>query len=315
MATQEIVAPDSQAHVTRAYTQERTNRAPISPRKLAKALGWFSLGLGITEIVAPRALAKVIGARGGTGTTRVMGLREVAAGVGLLSSSRPGPWLWARAAGDAADMAALVGAARYARSRTRLSAAMGAVAGVAVLDYMCAKAFTADLTNTHFTASVMINRSPEECYRYWRDIAKLPTFIDHLKSVTITDATRSHWVTRSPAGDDLEWDAEITEDAPNSTIAWRSAEGSPFPNWGRVRFEPGPGAHGTIVRLLMNYDASAHTAGMLWTSILGADPGLRVRRDLLRFKQLLETGEIATTEGQPAGRRSGANWLDRAVRI
>src|SRR5581483_6890981 len=105
-----------------------------------------------------------------------------------------------------------------------------------------------------------INRSPEDCYKYWRDIAKLPTFIEHLKSVRVTGGNRSHWVSQSPLGDNLEWEAEITEDSVNECIAWRSVEGTGFRNWGRVRFEAAPGGRGTIVRLLMNYDPDSHAA-------------------------------------------------------
>ncbi|HWC97963.1 MAG TPA: SRPBCC family protein [Candidatus Sulfopaludibacter sp.] len=291
----------------------KNGSAGASPMKMAKALGWFSIGLGVTEIVAPGLLSKMIGTRRRSGTMRLMGLREVAAGIGILSSQRPGPWLWARVGGDFVDLAALASA--EPRAKGRLSTAIGAVAGVTVLDAMCAQRFASASSTVHFTASTIINRSPDECYRYWRDITKLPTFIEHLKSVRMTGENRSHWVTQSPVGQDLEWDAEITEDTPGKQISWRSLEGSQFPNWGRVRFEEATGGRGTLVRLLMNYDAAAHPAAPFWIALLGADPGMRVRRDLLRFKQLMETGEIATTEGQPAGRRSSMNWLDRAVKI
>jgi len=314
MATQEWVEPRS---ARGAYARELPERRGenTSPRRLAKALGWFSIGLGVTEIVAPGILARLIGTRKRPNTMRLMGVREVAAGIGILAARRPGPWLWARVAGDAVDLASLASAVGSSRARTRLGATIGAVAGVTALDAICARQLQPTSKGTHFTASMIINKSPEECYRYWHDVTKLPTFIDHLKSVQVTGDRRTHWVSQGPAGEDLEWDAEITEDVPNQVIAWRSVEGSQFPNWGRVRFESAPAGRGTIVRLLMNYDAPWQSSLPLLSGILGSDPAMRVRRDLMRFKQRMETGEVATIEGQPAGRRSGATWMDRVVMV
>ena len=77
---------------------------------VARFLGWFSIALGGTQVVAPRALARVIGLAGHDtqkNVMRVMGMREIATGVGILGESRPMRWLWARVAGDALDMALL----------------------------------------------------------------------------------------------------------------------------------------------------------------------------------------------------------------
>ena len=68
--------------------------------KLAQALGWLSIGLGLAEIAAPRGLAKLIGVTGNRTLLRVLGLREIASGVGILSRRRPVGWLWSRVGGD-----------------------------------------------------------------------------------------------------------------------------------------------------------------------------------------------------------------------
>jgi uncharacterized membrane protein len=322
MAIQGMIETESRSGADSRDTRlERHGARRGIPEKMADALGWFSLGLGLTEIVAPRALAKFIGVPRRPMMMRLMGLREVVTGVGILTTRRPEGWLWARLGGDMIEMAALAGASTSRRAKgKRLTAAMGAVAGVTVLDAICAQQLSARRRgkfwdSVRFTASVLINRSPEECYQYWHDIEKLPTFLDHLKSVRITGEGRSHWVAKGPGGKDISWDAEITEDIPNELIAWRSLGGGDIVTSGRVRFEAAPGNRGTIVRVLMDYQLPARLGGVPVTKLLGRDPGHRVRKDLLRFKQLLETGEIATTEGQPAGRRSGATWLDRTVRI
>lgn len=99
-------------------------------RSLARALGWFSLGLGVVELVAARGLARRVGLPGQAGLVRAYGLREVATGLALLSTRRPAPWMWARVGGDALDMATLA----TGRDRPGRQAAIAAVAGVALLD-------------------------------------------------------------------------------------------------------------------------------------------------------------------------------------
>jgi hypothetical protein len=110
---------------------------------LATFLGLFSIGLGLAEAVAPRAMADRTGVRM-PGLLRAYGLREIAAGVGILASRRPGPWLWARVAGDVLDLATL--AAAYGQStgadRRKAVEAAAAVAGVTALDVACAAAHT-----------------------------------------------------------------------------------------------------------------------------------------------------------------------------
>jgi uncharacterized membrane protein len=319
MATQVITTPSRVSWPDRGtkedFGRDGFHRSDFH-RSMARGLGWFSIALGAAEIVMPRVLSRIIGVRPRPRAMRMMGVREVAAGIGILASRQPGPWLWARAGGDLMDMAALAGADSCPSSGRRI-AAMAAVAGVTVADALCASKLSP--AATHFTASVIVNRSPEECYAYWCDIAKFPQFMRGVKAVQVNGDGRSHWVARGPAGQELEWDAEVTENIPNESIAWRSLDESDsanyLPNSGRVRFEAVPGGRGTIVRLLMHYGAPFNACNPLGSMMPGVDPAQMVRRDLRRFKQIIEAGEIATTEGQPAGRRSGATWLDRAVRV
>ncbi|MBZ8140833.1 hypothetical protein CLD22_13095 [Rubrivivax gelatinosus] len=103
-------------------------------RKLARALGWFSIGLGLVELIAARGLARRVGLPGQAGLVRAYGVRELATGVGLLTASRPQPWMWARVGGDALDLATLAQGLDRRGTRTGAEAAMAAVAGVALLD-------------------------------------------------------------------------------------------------------------------------------------------------------------------------------------
>jgi len=299
----------------------------LNKEKIALGLGWFSIGLGLAEIAAPRGLAKLIGVRGDhSGLLRTLGMREIASGIGILAGRRPAGllqgWMWSRVGGDAMDLALLGAALKSGRSsQGRVVAATAAVAGVTALDLICSlKLGRRDGATTRrgairVTQAVTINRSPEELYRFWRDFQNLSRFMKHLKSVQVTGDRRSHWVAKAPAGRTVEWDAEITEDRPNELIAWRSLEGSDVENMGSVRFERAPGGRGAVVKVHMRYNPPAGVIGAGVAKLLGEAPEWQIKDDLRRFKQVMETGEIITTEGQPAGRASSTSWrYDRAVR-
>jgi len=132
-----MASSDQTPFITSAATARRAHAAG----SLARGLGWFSIGLGLAEILAPRAVARAAGLRARDNTVRLYGLREIAAGVGILASRDPAPWLWARVGGDAIDLASVgIGIGRYNRRLGSAQAALAAVAGVAVIDGACARA-------------------------------------------------------------------------------------------------------------------------------------------------------------------------------
>ncbi len=154
--------------------------------------------------------------------------------------------------------------------------------------------------------SVTINRSPAELYQFWRNLENLPQFMNHLESVKVLDEKRSHWIAKAPAGSTVEWDAEIYNEKEGELIAWRSLEGSQVDNAGSVHFEAAPGGRGSVVRVILKYDPPAGIVGSTLAKLFGEEPGQQIEDDLRRFKQLMEAGETATTEGQPSGRSAGA---------
>lgn len=109
--------------------------------QLARALGWFSIGLGLAQIAAPRAVAQLIGIsadRENQSVLRAVGVREIASGIGILTTSNPAGWVRARVGGDVMDMALLGGALSSDRAeQDRVALAMVAVAGVAAVDMFC----------------------------------------------------------------------------------------------------------------------------------------------------------------------------------
>lgn len=290
--------------------------------RLARGLGWLSIGLGLTEIAAPRALAKLIGINENRTLLRMLGLREIASGFGILSRRRPVGWLWSRVGGDIMDLAVLGTALTSPNAnRRRVAAATAAVTGVTVLDLRASQQLSSSprlqdsAVSVHIKKSITINRPAEELYQFWHEFQNLPQFMNDLESVQITGEKRSHWVAKGPAGKRIEWDAEVTEDQPNELIAWRSLEGSEVENSGSIRFEPARGKPGTVVRVEIEYCPPAGLLGATFAKFLGAEPKQQLHENLHRFRQLMETGEIITTEGQPAGRSQSTSWkYDRAGR-
>ena len=160
---------------------------------------------------------------------------------------------------------------------------------------------------------VTINKSPEELYSFWRDFGNLPKFMNHLESVTASDDTHSHWVAKAPLGRTVAWDAEIINEIPNRLIAWQSLPGADVSSAGSVRFEPALGGRGTEVRVNLDYNPPAGVFGATVAKLFGEEPQIQIAEDLRRFKNLMETGETPTVEGQPVGTRSAKGVaLDKA---
>ena len=140
--------------------------------------------------------------------------------------------------------------------------------------------------------TVTINKPADELYAFWRKLENLPRFMKHLESVEETDETHSHWVAKAPVGTSVSWDAEVIRDNPSELIAWRSTEGSTIPNSGSVRFVSKGGE--TEVKVNLEYQPPGGTVGALFAKLFGEEPQQQINEDLLRFKQLMETGEVTT---------------------
>jgi uncharacterized membrane protein len=142
--------------------------------------------------------------------------------------------------------------------------------------------------------TVTINKPRAELYAYWRDFPKLATFMDNVERIEMLDDRRSHWVVKAPGGNTVEWVAAITDEREGEYIAWASEEGADVPNSGRVDFRDAQGDRGTVVTATILYDPPAGVIGKVIAKMFQREPAIQARRDLRRFKQLMETGEIAT---------------------
>jgi len=270
---------------------------------LARGLGWFSLALGIAQLAAPKRLARLVGVRadGAHGAAiRLVGARELATGIGLLRRRRPAGWAWARVLGDALDLGLL--AAAGSKRRRRVAAAAAAVAGVTVPDVIegtrLSRRSRAPQT---VTKAVTVNKPAQDVYDAWRDLENLPSFMTHLESVVTLDDVRSRWQATGPAGRTIEWEAELVEDRPAELISWRSLPGADVANSGTVRFRDAPGGRGTEVVVELDYAPPGGGAGVTLAKLFGEEPATQLADDLRRFKQVVETGELARSEGVPGG--------------
>ncbi len=109
-------------------------------RAPARLLGWFSIGLGLAELIMPRMIARAAGAPNLPLVTRMHGLREIGVGVGLLMSKDPTPWLWGRVAGDAVDIATVAPGLVTSGTPERTLVSLAVLGGVTYVDLQAAKA-------------------------------------------------------------------------------------------------------------------------------------------------------------------------------
>jgi uncharacterized membrane protein len=136
--------------------------------------------------------------------------------------------------------------------------------------------------------SLTVDGTPEECYRAWRNLESFPRFLSFVDSVRPHGDKRFRWVAHERDGEPIEWDVDLVEDWPGDVMVWRSIPGSDVETVGVVEFEPAHGNRGTVVRLGLQHSKQK----------------LQAKKELHRFKQWFETGEVATTGDQPSGARS-----------
>lgn len=277
--------------------------------RLGVALAWLGIGIGIAELLMPRRVAQTTGLPGRPRLMRAMGVREIVTSTGMLLQPHRSGWRWSRVVGDMLDLSLLAWSSRDHQNR-RLTRMAAVVAGLTALDALAAydsrrqgpmRQDTPGVIRIH--KSVHIQRPVEVCYRFWRNFENFPQFMQHVEAVQAVDATRTHWQVKAPLGQHIDWTAELFSDIPSQQLAWRTLEGSAVEHTGVVRFLPSQNDKSTRLDIEMTYHAPFGKAGVMLAKIFGEEPSQQIDDDLRRFKQLIETGEIATTTGQSAGRR------------
>lgn len=150
---------------------------------------------------------------------------------------------------------------------------------------------TNETHNINIRSTFVINKPREELYRYWRNLGNLPSFMEHLKSVTVHDNNRSTWVAELPGSHrEITWDAEIVKDEPNELIGWQSLTNPFISNAGKVVFKDAPNNQGTELTVVFSYRPPSGIVGEGIAKLLNRSFAHMIRNEVRRFKQTIETG-------------------------
>lgn len=152
---------------------------------------------------------------------------------------------------------------------------------------------TIDPSRALLAEAVTINRPAQELYEFWRNPRNLLPVMENIQAIEVIDDTRSRWTVKAPGERELSWESVVTKDVPGKEIYWQSAPGADIANSGRIEFREA-GTRGTVVRATIAYDPPGGAIGQFIAKLFQREPRIQARRDLRRFKQLMETGEIAT---------------------
>jgi len=134
----------------------------------------------------------------------------------------------------------------------------------------------------------------DEIYRFWRNFENFHLFMDHVKEVSVNDDI-STWKVAGPAGSSFEFQARMTQDIPNDTIAWETLPDSQVQHAGFVRFDENRDGS-TRVTVQMSYVPPAGVVGHAVAQLFGVDPRQAMHEDLIRLKSLLEEGKTSSAQ-------------------
>jgi len=154
-----------------------------------------------------------------------------------------------------------------------------------------------DNVGVNLVRSILVERSPEELFAFWRHLPNLTRLSPWVKALDAIDERHSHWVMQVPWGRRMEWDALVINEHPNALIAWESQPGADIENAGSVRFENEPHGLGTVVTIKLEFNPPGGLLGRLGLLLYGKRIRREIEHGLARFKNFKETGEM---EGKKA---------------
>jgi uncharacterized membrane protein len=150
----------------------------------------------------------------------------------------------------------------------------------------------------HIRESVIINAAPEDIYRFWRQLDRLPEVMPHLAKVEQLDTKRSRWTAKAFDLAPITWEAEIINEQPFETIGWQTLPGQAIQTAGSVTFKPVTG--GTDVHVHLQYSAPGGKAAGWLAWLAGQDPAKYTRDGLNALKRRLEVPPPAAAPGRSA---------------
>lgn len=155
-------------------------------------------------------------------------------------------------------------------------------------------------------AAITIGSPADELRTLWLDPGTQSRIWTHFAEVNPLDGRTAEWVARGPTGGEYRWRSEVVESGPDE-IRWSSLDGADVPNTGQLIFRPAPGDRGTELHLEVRFDPPGGVIGEAVSKLFHIVPGEIVRHALYKFRALALTGEIPTTDPQPAARKGGAD--------
>lgn len=143
----------------------------------------------------------------------------------------------------------------------------------------------------HIRESIAINASPQDLYRFWRQLERLPEVMPHLETVEQLDAKRSKWTAKAFDQVPITWQAEIINEVPFETIGWKTLPGEAIQNAGSVNFKPLPRTGATEVRVHLQYSPPGGRAAGWFAWLVGQDPAKLTRDGLDALRRHFEPNE------------------------
>lgn len=152
---------------------------------------------------------------------------------------------------------------------------------------------TRGVSNTqaiNIRTSLIVNKSKDEVYNFWRKLENLPLFMKHLASVTEIDSKHSHWEATIPGNiGKVKWNAEIVKEEQGSMIGWQSIPNSMINNAGKVVFHDAQNGEGTELEVVISYHPPAGELGAGVAKLLNPVFEKIIRQDIMNFKEYIET--------------------------
>lgn len=162
-----------------------------------------------------------------------------------------------------------------------------------------------ETAQTTVEQSITVLGEPEALYDRWQDPEQLSQVMGHFATVTPIGDGRLRWTVEGPMDREITYETAVIESQPGERLRWESPPDAQLPMRGDVRFEPAPGDRGTEVTLELQFEPPGGSVGSAALDRLGIVPETLAERALHRFKSLVETGEIPSTEANPSARDSG----------
>lgn len=149
---------------------------------------------------------------------------------------------------------------------------------------------------------ITVGAPREAVYALLQEPGTLRGMMGHFADVEV-DGDRMRWRIALPWGRSLEWHARMFAHLPGEQFSWMSEPGAAVRSEGAITLEDAPGGRGTVVTLQAAFTPPGGSLGGAAMKLLRVVPEAVAQRALQRLKSLVETGEIATSEHDPSGRR------------